>query len=274
MLREIAIVARYEIVSIVLGVRSLLLVVGYGVIAGGVGALYLWIDRQTNGQLNQIAQKTAELTEAERDQILAQMAPKIGKPLAEAMINGDLPPIVLMVLALSTFAIPGLVLLVGYGSIAEDLSSRFARYILQRVRRESWLIGKISAHFIVSYLAVVLVHVLLLAYATTIDNFDLDKTLPALPRVWAALAFFMLGYAGFTAFFSATISPPFVAFAIGAIALFALWVISFIPNVGQVWMGSWHMQLWALDPYAIAIYAATGLVFGGLAYVGLRRRDV
>jgi hypothetical protein len=272
--RELFIVARYEIASLALSVRAVLLIVGYGVTAGAVGAFYLWLDKVSEGKLAEFAKKAGELTPDQKEQIISQVSKSVGRPLASAIFNGDLPPLVLMVLLLSTFAIPGLVLLVGYSGIADDLSSRFARYILQRVRRPAYLYGKLLGHFVVSYLAIILVHALLLAYATTIDNFDLEKTLPALPRIWAAMAFFVLGYVAFTAFFSSVISPPFAAFAVGGMALIGFWIISFIPTVGEVWMGSWHMRLWALDPEAIGVYLAHALVFSGLAYVGLRRRDV
>lgn len=255
-------------------VRALLLIVTYGVIAGSIGAFYLWLDRQTGGKLEELSRKTTELGPAERDAILDEMAKTIGRPLAEAIVSGDLPPLVLFVLLLSTFVIPGLVLLVGYGSIAEDLHTRYARYVLQRVRRASYLAGKLVAHFSIAYAAVILVHVGLLAYASTLPNFDLARTVAALPRIWVAMAFFIAGYVAFTSMFSATISPPFAAFAIGGMALLALWVLAFFPGVGSVWMGSWHMQLWALDPRAIAVFSAHALAFVALAYLGLRRRDV
>lgn len=272
--REAFIVARYEIIAMVVSVRALLLVVTYGVIAGGFGALYLWVDRQSGGKLEEIAKKTGELAAAEKEQIISQMADKIGRPLAEAILNGDLPPLVLFVLLLSTFVIPGLVLLVGYGSIAEDLHTRYARFLLQRVRRGSYLAGKIAAHFIVAYGAVIFVHVMLLLYATTISNFDTERTLVALPRIWLAMAFFVLGYVAYTAVFSAILSPPFLAFAIGGIALLSIWVLAFFPGIDKVWMGAWHMQLWALDVRAIGVYVAHAIVFIALSYVGLRRRDV
>jgi hypothetical protein len=273
-LKETWIVALYETRAMLLSVRALLMVVSYGVISGGIGAAFLWLDRQAGGQLQSVTQKASELPPEQREEIVHQLSEKLGQPLAQAIVSGDLPPLVLAVLALSTFAIPGLVLLVGYGGLAEDLSSRFARYVLQRVRRGSYLAGKMAGHFVVTYAAVIVVHALLLAYASTISNFELDKTLPVLPRIWAAMALFIMGYVAFTACFSATISPPFAAFVLGAVALFGLWIVSFIPNVGEVWMGKWHMQLWAFDPMAAGVYAANALVLSALAYLGLRRRDV
>lgn len=272
-LHQIAIVALYEIRLLVTTIRAAFLVIVYGFVAGSIGAFYLWVDRQSEGQLAEVAKRASALSPEEKAQIISQLGDKIGRPLAEAMVNGDLPPLVLFVLFFSTFAIPGLVLLVGYGSIADDLQSRFARYVLQRIRRESYVIGKLAGHFVVSYAAVLLVHVLLLAYASTTSSFELDKTLHALPRIWLAMAFFVLSYVCFSALFSAVVSPPFGALALGGMALLFLWALSF-SALGGFWMGAWHMQLWALDSIAILVYLGHAIVLGGLAYLGLVRRDV
>lgn len=270
---EALIVARYEIVSLFVSVRALLFVVTYGIVAGAVGAFFLWADRETNGQLTGLAAKAGALDPAQKAEILDKLGPKVSPHLVDAILSGDLPPLVFTVLMFSTFAIPGLVLLIGYSGLADDLQSRFSRYVLQRVRRESWLAGKIAGHFVTSYASVVLVHALLLAYAATIDGFDASRALAALPGVWLALAFFVLGYVTFTAMVSAVISPPFAAFALGSIALLFFWILSFAA-VGRFWMGSWHLELWARDPSAIAVYLAHALAFTALAYLGLKRRDV
>ena len=57
------------------------------------------------------------------------------------MVKGDLPPLVLGVLFFSTFAIPWLILLVGYNRISEDVATKYTRYVLQRVHRGAYLAG-------------------------------------------------------------------------------------------------------------------------------------
>lgn len=273
-LHEVAIVARYELAAMLGGLRAMLFLVSYGVVSGGVAGFFLWADAKSEGKLRTFEETVHNSSPEQKAQAIEELSKVVGRPLIEAFLDGKMPMIVLFVLFFSTFAIPGLVLLVGYGGLADDLSSRFARYVLQRVRRESWLLGKMAAHFAASYAAVLLVHALLLGYAALATDFDVGAALAAMPRIWIAMVLFILGYVAFTALFSAVVSPPFAAFALGAIALFGLWVVSFIPGLGDVWMGSWHMQLWALDPRAIAVYAAHAVVLGGLAYAGLLRRDV
>lgn len=276
MLQEIRIVALYEARSMVLSIRALLLVVAYGVIAGAAGAFYLWIDRTSEGRIQNALQRVSELSLVEREAIVSEIARTAGRPLAEAMLTGDLPPIALVVMFVSTAVIPGLIVLVGYASIAEDVSSKFARYVLQRVSRGTYLAGKLLAHWLVSYAAILFVHACLIAAATSIPNFELSRTLEAMPRIWIAMALFTFAYAGFSTVFSALFSPPFSAFAFSAMTLLGLWSLSrVVPNPREIlWMGNWDMQLWALDPRAIGIYVAHGIVFSALAYVGLLWRDV
>jgi ABC-type transport system involved in multi-copper enzyme maturation permease subunit len=269
--REALLVARYELVSMILSVRALLFIVIYGISAGAAGRFFLFIDEKSNGQLTQIA----DLATQNREQIL-EKAKNEGVPTAvlDAMLSGDLPFLLVTVLFFSTFVIPALILLIGYGSVGEDLHTRFARYLLQRVRRGSFLAGKIAAHFIVSFLAIVIVHLLLLAAAQTIDNFDTEKTLKVLPRIWAAMALFTLGYVAFTSIFSTLVKPPFAAFAVGLMALAIIWVVSKFSPLDRIWMGAIDLELAALNPRAIAIYVAHAVVFIGLAWFGLQRRDV
>jgi ABC-type transport system involved in multi-copper enzyme maturation permease subunit len=269
--KEALIVARYELVSMLLSVRALLFVVIYGIVAGGVGRFFLFVDEKTNGQLTQLA----TMASTNREEILKKAAEE-GVPTAvlEAFLTGDLPMMVLMILFFSTFVIPALVLLIGYGAVGEDLHTRFSRYVLQRVSRGSWLAGKIAAHFITCFLAILVVHGILLAAAQTIDGFDTPKTLAALPRIWAGLALFTLGYVSFTAVFSVVIKPPFAAFAVGLMALAVFWVVSKIAPLDRVWMGAIDLELWALAPRAVAIYFAHVLVFLALAWYGLKKRDV
>lgn len=269
--KEALIVARYELVSMVLSVRALLFVVIYGIVAGGVGRFFLFVDEKTNGQLTQAATLASE----NREEILKK-ATEEGVPTAvlEAFLGGDLPLMVLMILFFSTFVIPGLVLLIGYSAIGDDLHTRFSRYVLQRVRRGSWLAGKIAAHFLTCFLAIVVVHAILLGAAQTIDGFDTTRTVAALPRIWAGLALFTLGYVSFTAIFSALVKPPFAAFAVGLMALAVLWVVSKIAPLDKVWMGAIDLELWALSPRAVAIYFAHVIVFLAIAWYGLKKRDV
>lgn len=273
--------ARAEAREMVLSFRALFLVIVYLLLAGGIGRVFTFLDEKSEGQLSAIVDKAAELPEVQREQLIDELAVKggLGRSLAEAVISGDLPPLVFFVLFLSTFILPALILLVGFNRISEDVTSRFTRYVLQRVHRGSYLVGKVFGHWLVSYLAIIAVHLILLTYATTTELVEAESTWSAMPPVWAGLALFVLAYVSFNAMFSSMLNPPIAALLVSFVALCGLWfaprVLSlFYAPLGRVWMGSWDTQLWALDPAATGIYLGYSAVFLAAAYWILRRRDL
>jgi ABC-type transport system involved in multi-copper enzyme maturation permease subunit len=130
--------------------------------------------------------------------------------------------LVLGVLYFSTFAIPWLILLVGYNRISEDVQTKYTRFLLQRVHRGAYLAGKIAGHWVASLLAIIVVHSLLLAYAAATDRFDVAAVLKVMPRVWLSMALFVLAYSTFTCMVSSVLQPPFLVLLIGTMLLFTL----------------------------------------------------
>src|SRR5688572_5331060 len=131
-LLEALYLAREEAATMVVSIRAVFLVVTYSVIAGAIGAVLLWINDKTDGNLL----KGAEALRESPELVIEKLTEAGFNPhLAEAMVRGDLPPLVLGVLFFSTFAIPWLILLVGYNRISEDVSTKYTRYLLQRVHR-------------------------------------------------------------------------------------------------------------------------------------------
>lgn len=195
--------------------------------------------------------------------------------LMDALIAGRLSLLAFFVLLLSTFCLPGLVLLVGYDRISEDLHTRYARFVLQRVRRGSYLAGKIAGHWGSVLLLVMLVHLALLGLAAWSGAAGASQLARVLPTVWFGMALLLLAYSCFTALLSVSLSPPFAVLALGGTLLMFLWLSStFVGPIRKLWMGTWDSRLWALDPPAIVVFAAHVILLGGLAYLRLRTRDV
>jgi hypothetical protein len=268
--------ARAEALSMVISIRAVFLIVTYAVIAGAIGSVLLWLDGKTDGSL---LKGVGALKVAPEEAIAKLTEAGFNEHLARAMINGDLPPLVLGVLFFSTFVIPWLVLLVGYNRISEDVSTKYTRYVLQRVHRGSYLAGKIAGHWVVSILSIIVVHGLLLGYAHATDRFDVKGMMHAMPRIWLAMALFVLAYSAFTCMVSSILTPPFLVLLVGTMALFTLkfsaWIGSFFYDpIGDMWIGTWDVPLWAFDPRAVAVYVGYSLVFIGGAYLVLLRRDL
>ena len=287
MLREIVTVAGQELRSLLLGIRSILVVVLYGGWVAAVGAMYLFATAQLEQKL--IAEQPA-LATLDRSALLREalkserfdkeFAPQLeqfgGRRLVEAVSDGSMPFLLLVILVLSSFALPGLALITGYDRLSDDLHTRYARFVLQRVRRESWVLGRIVGQWVGLWALVVITHVLLVLVATVAaDGFEAGPVWRALPAIWLGMALFLLAYVAFVALFSALLTPPFAALAVGGMALMGLWLLKVIvPVVGQVWMGAWDLRLWLLDPWALVVFAVHALLLMGGAVAVLRARDV
>ena len=282
---EALIVARYELIAMLLSVRSVLFAVIYGGLSFGVGALHGkvtgWMDEKLAEQMPSLSavERADMLNNKEQLGQMFEKAPELvdalgGQAVVDALVDGTVPSVVLLVLFVSTFTVPGLVLIVGYDRIADDLATRYARFILQRIRRGSYLAGKILGHWGAVLIVMMVVHLLLVALSTVSDGLDPGAIAVALPRVWLGLAVFLLAYVGFSAMLSSTISPPFAALAVGGMMLMGLWLASFVDAFGVVWMGTWDMRLWVLDPPALGVFVGYSTLFIGLAFARLRTRDV
>lgn len=280
MAAEAFFMARAEAKEMVLSVRAIFLVLVYFVVAGGAGWLTLKVDEKLDGQLKGLATKVTELSVTERASIIEELT-KNGMPdaVVDAFMGGGLPLLLLIVLYSSTFVIPGLILLVGFNRISGDIGSRFTRYVLQRVHRESYLVGKIIGHWLVCTLAVLVVHGLLLGLAHYYEVFDHARILAAMPRIWLGMALFTLAYVTYTQLFSSLFSQPFLSLLFGIMGIFGIKLVTFVLSffyapLGQIWLGDWDVRLWALDPAAIAVFGGYSVAFFALSLVVLRRRDV
>lgn len=283
-LGEVLLVARYEILAMLGSARALFFAAVYLTLTLSVGGGYVWTVAKIRGQIDAKLDEMgpdakAALDEKElRGKLVDELVPiaeKLGgQPLADALRDDELPWVMLAVLLLSSFALPGLVLLIGFDRISEELGSRYARFVLQRVRRGSWLMGKMLGHWASALGAMILVHLVLLIFAATQDTLEVGAIARALPRIWLAAAVFLTAYVAFTALVSATISPPFACLALGTVVLAALWFWSLSDLGRKIWIGTWDVRLWVGDPEAAARFLITAAVFGGLAWARVRTREV
>lgn len=272
---------RAEAAEMVLSVRALFFVVVYAVLAGGSGYLLLKADEKTEGQFTKLSGQIVDMAASEKAQVLEQLQDS-GVPSAvlEAFFDGTLPLFLLVILWSSTFILPLMMLLVGFNRISGDVSTRFTRYVLQRVHRGSYLTGKIVGHWLVSFLAVLIVQAGLLAIASTRDDvFGFDAIVSAMPRIWAAMALFTFAYVAYTQLFSILFSQPFLSLLFGMMGILTIKFVTFVLQfvwapLGQVWLGDWDLRLWVLEPAAIGVFLAYGLGFVGLSFLALRRKDL
>lgn len=272
--------ARAEILEMVLSVRAAFFLLVYLAAAAFAGLAIIKVDDGTNGQLSSMQSRLSQLGEEEKAQAIEQLT-KANMPegFIEAFLDGRFPILLLGILYFSTFFLPGVILLVGFNRISGDVSSRFTRYVLQRVHRGSYLAGKIAGHFVVSFAAVVLVHAILLAVGKSQDVFGFDLIISAMPRIWVSMALFTFTYVAYAQLFSALVTQPFLSLLFGLLGLFAIRFLTFVLSfvwapLEHVWLNDWDLELWTLQPAAVGVYLAYGVGFVALSWLVLRRKDL
>jgi hypothetical protein len=282
-LREALLVAWFELRAGLLGVRALLVVLLYGTVTYAAGGLVKLVVGKLIEQLPPALKlgdpATMARTLTQNTEFQEGVRPALrwlgGDALVSLIERGELPWLVLGILVLSTVMLPGLVLLVGYDRISEDLASRYSRFLFQRIRRGSYLAGKVLGQTLLLFLAVVAVHlVLLLGFASSVPGVSVSEVAASLPRVWTGMLLLLFGYVSFTAMLSAHLKPPFLSLALGAMVLMGAWVLSLAPSLRPLWLGTWDIRLFVLDPSAIVIYLGYSVAFLLAAYAGLAWRDV
>jgi len=276
-----------EVLDLLKGVRALLVVIMYGGLVLGVGSAYLLITgkieekiAEANPAIAMMDRKAMFAEMMKSEQFTNELGPWLekigGTRLVDSLADGSMPLILLVVLLFSSVALPALVLITGYDRLSEDLHTRYARFVLQRIRRESWVLGKVLGQWAGVLALVIVVHVLLVALASlTSPRFDAAGVWRALPLVWIGMAMFLLAYVGFVQIFSGLAGRPFTALAFGGMGLMGMWLLKLIvPAIGEIWMGAWDLRLWLLDPIAIAVFLAHAGVLIALAVLVVRTKDV
>ena len=204
----------------------------------------------------------------------------------------DRHPAELLYAAITFFFIPLLTILVGANRIADDLRSGAVRYMITRVTRLEWSLGKYLG------MALLLVLGLLLgAFAAWAVAFfrlggaDIARLLPTM-LLWSVKAWFLsLAWLGFAMCFShmfrsgaaatATAIGAFVGSYLlsGAFAFFAHMGVlpGLFETLDLLHPSSWKEGLWRASPAPLGASAAfllmLGLLYHLLGYATFARRD-
>lgn len=279
---EILTVAGAEAVDMILSVRLFFLMAVYG----GVGILtgYMWrmTDANSEGQLREFSEKAATLSPDERAENLERMAEEGGpflEWLGSLIFDPQLPLLAMLILQVSGWVLPLLILFVGYNRVADDLQSRYTLYIFQRIHRDSYLVGKVLGHAAVCFAAVIVMQVVWLGLANVYEFYGAENMGAAVPRLWLGMVAYVLAYSAYTMFVSAAFGRPVVALMLGTLFMYAGWIgaylLSFLwPPLLGVWLSSWYAPLWQMEPAAYGVFLAYAVGFMTLAGLIFRRIDL
>ncbi len=275
---QVRLVATAEIKEMVLSLRAFFLILSYGGLVGLTGLAVLKAQEFAEQKIAEAGGNNTGLTMS--DAILRGIEEVFGQGLAQQASDAGLNGSAFLILVSTSFPLPILILLVGYNRISEDISSKFTRYLLQRVYRGSYLAGKLIGHWLVTWACIITAHLLVVGLGLAFGVPGIDEIPAVLPSVWAAMGLFSLVYCSLTAAFASFIQPPFLVLLVGTIMMGVFKVAAVILGrmyseaLGKLWIGAWDINLWLHDTNAILVHLAYAAGFIGLATFFLRSRDL
>ena len=284
--KEVSLVVAHEFKQVLLSVRSVLFFVVYGGISFIVGSSYTrvvsFFDKALAEQLGPVSGDDLANAGVSATKIFSELFEKDpelisvfgGQHVADALISGQLPVVIFAWLVLSGWFLPSLLLVIGYDRISEDLNGKFSRFVFLRLRRGTYLCGKIFAQWLVAILLIAIVHGILLSLVSSHPSMKTSDVLSGAPYIWLGMTLYLLAYISFTAVFSSSFTPPFAALALGLICFMGLGIASLSEAVKAVWMGDHSLQLWVGAPGAYLLFLGHLVVWAGLAFMRLRTREI
>lgn len=187
---------------------------------------------------------------------------------------------------------PALVLLLTSGCVSEEVGSGSARYVLLRVPRAEWIVGKWIGQILLVLLALILSMAVYWVYARfRVSSFDaLGALVDMLQLCWRAWVY-SIAFVGVAVMFSQFTRWPLLAMALAYLG----WMLQAVLHAVAAWRiseeGSWlwgmlqelfpqghKLDLWRmqLEPtiHAVIFLLSISLVSMFVGYVFFQRRDV
>ncbi len=285
-LRDIGLIAGFDLRESLRTRRALVLVLLYLLIAASASGIYVQI-------MAQIQDSVSALSGASGDpQGMAMVQDEGYRMLLLFFAGGDAaladhlasyPPMVLVYSWISLAFLPWFIALTSYDLIAGDLYLRTIRYAALRTSRGAFVLGKLlgQAALVAAVTGLGMLPVVVIG-AIYLPGFDFIATAFALLSTWPITVLCALGFLGIVTLASQLCKGPGAARAVAVGLLFLIWIFTLLPEPFD-WLellSPWHWKFGlfhpATDQRLLAIGACLGLCAGytALGYLRFRRRDL
>jgi ABC-type transport system involved in multi-copper enzyme maturation permease subunit len=283
LLRDVGLIAGFDLRESLRTRRALVLVLLYVVIAASASGIYIRIVNEMRENLASVPGSAAEISVAADAGYGALLLFFAGGDGALANHLATYPTMVLVFAWISLAFLPWFIALTSYDLIAGDLHLRTIRYAALRTSRGAFVLGKLlgQAALVAGVTGLGMLPVLVLG-AIYLPGFDLLGTLFALLSTWPVTVLCALGYLGVVTLASQLCKGPGAARATAVGLLLAVWICALLPApyTPLNWLSPWHWKYAlfhpALGERLLAIGACLGLCAGytALGYLRFRRRDL
>ena len=289
LLRDVGLIAGFDLRESLRTRRALVLVLLYLLIAASASGIYVRI-------VSELQEGVAALPDVSGDPEAAAamaMVQDQGYHLVLLFFAGGdaelanhlatYPAMVLIFAWISLAFLPWFIALTSYDLIAGDLHLRTIRYAALRTSRGAYVLGKLlgQAALIAGVTGLGMLPVVVIG-ALYLPGFDIVGTLLALLTTWPITVLCALGFLGVVALASQLCKGPGAARAVAVGLLLVVWIFSVLPEP-MTWLAllsPWHWKFGLFHPAIgqrlLAIGACLGLCAGytALGYLRFRRRDL
>jgi ABC-type transport system involved in multi-copper enzyme maturation permease subunit len=289
LLRDVGLIAGFDLRESLRTRRALVLVLLYVLIAASASGIYIRIMAEIQDNIAAIPEVAADPDAAMAMGMVQDSGYRMlllffaggDAPLADHLAT--YPPMVLVFAWISLAFLPWFIALTSYDLIAGDLHLRTIRYAALRTSRGAYVIGKLlgQAALVAGVTGLGMLPVLVLG-ALYLPGFNFIGTLLALLSTWPVTVLCALGYLGVVTLASQLCKGPGAARATAVGLLFAVWIFSLLPApyTPLGWLSPWYWKYGLFHPGVgermLAIGACLGLCAGytALGYLRFRRRDL
>ncbi len=290
LLRDVGLVAGFDLRESLRTRRALVLVLLYLLIAASASGIYVRIVAEIQDGVATIsgvaagdAEATAGLAMVQDEGYHLLLLFFAGGDAVLAEHLGTYPPMVLIYAWVSLAFLPWFIALTSFDLIAGDLYLRTVRYAALRTSRGAYVLGKLlgQAALVAAVTGLGALPVIVIG-AIYLPGFDLVATILALLSTWPITVLCALSFLGIVTLASQLCKSPGAARAVAVGLLFGVWIFGLMPGpLGYLELFSpwyWKFGLFhpAIGERLLAIGACLGLcaLYTGLGFLRFRGRDL
>lgn len=292
-LRETLVIAEQDLAHALRTVKAVVFLAIYALLTIGAGLIVIWLLNQIEAQVSQATAGMAvgpDQMAAARDAAYVGLMQWFVGDAETAKYLAEVPVIVLFFFWASWTWLPLLIAVMSFDQISGEVQNRSIRYVTLRARRGSLVAGKLLSNMVLLVALTVATNLIILGFAAwSVEDLPLGKAFFDLVHFWLLLLPYGFTWLALMSWISSSVRASFLALILGIAALLLIKILAFTFSAAGGYV-SWLPQLKWIFPTSYqglllshratqqllgaGALTAFGLLFSGLSWLTLARRDV
>jgi ABC-type transport system involved in multi-copper enzyme maturation permease subunit len=278
-INDALIIAGFDITTSLRNMRAFLSTIIYSLGALGLGFVMVEIEQKLRIDPNSIAigikDKSADLTT--KLKALITLFLKMSPDFIDYLLN--IPLIAIVFFWFSITFLPLFLAFTTHDQISGEFQHNSIRYTVLRTCRSSFILGKILGQFILFLGITLIANTVIFGYASMrMDYFDEIKGMKYFALFFFFTAVMGLAYLALMTFLSTIPRSPNISLLLCIAVLIVSGILSRFDYVKWISLSAYKNYLWSNEflevAFSLIVYVVFASVFGFLAYLNLRRKDL